>query len=401
MEIKLIETTRVKPYPNNPRVNDNAVKGVAESIKQFGFKQPIVVDGELVVIAGHTRLKAAQRLKLKEIPCVIATELTAEQINAYRILDNKLNEKAEWDIDALKIELDNLSDFSFVPFDVDFSDLIKEEPSTEDDEFNIDAELESEEEPVTKLGDVWICGNHRVLCGDSTSEESYSTLMVGKLADILITDPPYNVNYEGKTKKALKIKNDEFASGSDFLDFLIKFYTCSVGVLKSGGAFYIWHADLEGLNFRKAANEAGLTVRQCLIWCKNTIVMGRQDYHWQHEPCLYGWKDGASHEWFSDRKQSTIIRFNKPSRNSEHPTMKPLELFMYLITNSCRQGGIALDPFLGSGTTLIAAERLKRKCFGIELDPKYCDVICKRFYKETGIIPTRERDGLKFPVEHA
>jgi len=246
-----------------------------------------------------------------------------------------------------------------------------------------DAVPEAPEEPRTRLGDVWILGKHRLLCGDSTNVDAISKLMNGQLADMLLTDPPYNVNYEGKTKEALKIKNDTMDNDS-FRMFLRDAFVSADTVMKQGAVFYIWHADSEGYNFRGAAFDAGWKVRQCLIWKKQTLVMGRQDYHWIHEPCLYGWKEGASHLWASDRKQTTILEFDRPSRSAEHPTMKPVALFEYQMLNNTKGSDIVLDSFGGSGTTLLAAEKNGRQARLMELDPKYCDVIVKRWQEYTG-----------------
>ena len=250
-------------------------------------------------------------------------------------------------------------------------------------------------DPVTKLGDVWILGDNRLLCGDSTSPEDVSRLMGCDLADLWLTDPPYNVAYQGKTKDALTIQNDEMDDES-FRRFLVSAYSAADSVLKEGAAFYIWHADSEGFNFRGACRDVGWKVRECLVWVKNAFVMGRQDYQWKHEPCLYGWKEGASHNWYSDRCQTTVLEFARPNRNGEHPTMKPVELFRYLIANSTRKGQVVLDSFGGSGTTLIACENIGRKACLLELDPVYCDVIVKRWQNLTGQKAYRESDGVAF-----
>lgn len=269
------------------------------------------------------------------------------------------------------------------------------------DDFDESAEVEEEElpeppqEPKSKPGDLWILGNHRLLCGDSTSQEDVARLMGDDRADLWLTDPPYNVSYTGKTKDSLTIQNDEMDDES-FRRFLVSAYFAADSVLKDGASFYIWHADSEGFNFRGACRDIGWKVRECLIWVKNAFVMGRQDYQWKHEPCLYGWKEGASHNWYSDRSQSTVLEFARPSRNGEHPTMKPVELFRYLIGNSTRKGQIVLDSFGGSGTTLIACEDIGRKARLIELDPAYCDVIIERWQNFTGQKAIRESDSVCF-----
>lgn len=378
MEIIKLNINEVIPYPDNPRKNDNAVDAVAESIKQCGYCSPIVIDEDNVILAGHTRLKALKKLKWKEVECVRKTGLTEEQKKKYRILDNKTNELAEWDFDLLEEEIDGL-DFDGFDFGFDFNSDEDDAEIIEDEVPEVDEEIE----PTVKLGDIWQLGRHRLMCGDSTDVSAVAALMNGEEADLLLTDPPYNVAYEGKTKDALTIENDKMESDK-FREFLTSAFTAAVSVLKEGGAFYIWFASREHCNFETALNESGLEVRQELIWKKNTMVLGRQDYQWKHEPCLYGWKDGASHNWYSDRCQTTVLEFNKPARNGEHPTMKPVELFAYQIKNSTKKGETVLDLFGGSGTTIIACEQTGRTGYCMELDPKYCDVIIKRYENLTG-----------------
>ena len=297
--------TEIKPYEKNPRKNDGAVQYVAASIKEFGFKVPIVIDKDGVIVAGHTRYKAAKKLGLNEVPCIVADDLNEEQIKAFRLADNKVAEKAEWDFDLLSSEMDDLFDFDMTVFGFEVEE---EETEVVEDEF----EAEVPEEPYVKLGDVWQLGRHRLMCGDSTSIDNVEKLMGGALADLLITDPPYNVDYEGKTKDSLKIENDNMDDAS-FRQFLVDAFSNADAVMKPGAVFYIWHADSEGYNFRGACRDAGWTVRQCLIWNKNTMVMGRQDYHWKHEPCLYGWKEGAGHLWASDRKHRSALHCSPAS----------------------------------------------------------------------------------------
>lgn len=378
MEIIKLNINEVIPYSNNPRKNDNSVDAVAESIKQCGYCSPIVIDEDNVILAGHTRLKALKKLKWKEVECVRKTGLTEEQKKKYRILDNKTNELAEWDFDLLEEEIDGL-DFDGFDFGFDFN-------SGEDDAEIIEdevPEVNEEIEPTVKLGDIWQLGRHRLMCGDSTDAGTVALLMDGKQADLFLTDPPYNVAYEGKTKDALTIENDKMESDK-FREFLTSAFTAAVSVLKEGGGFYIWFASREHCNFETALNDSGLEVRQELIWKKNSMVLGRQDYQWKHEPCLYGWKDGASHNWYSDRCQTTILEFDKPTRSADHPTMKPVELFAYQIKNSTKKGETVLDLFGGSGTTIIACEQTGRTAYCMELDPKYCDVIIKRYENLTG-----------------
>lgn len=381
----LININDLIPYENNPRINDNAVDAVANSIKEFGFKVPIVVDKNNVIVAGHTRLKAAQKLGLEEVPVIVADDLTEEQIKAFRLADNKVSELADWDFSKLEEELNGL-DMDMSQFNFDMKELSKEfdknKEVTEDD-FDVDEELEKIEEPTSKRGDVFQLDNHYLMCGDSTSKEDVERLMNGNKADLVVTDPPYNVAYEGSTKDKLTIMNDKMTP-EQFKEFLTEAFRQLYEILKEGGAFYIWLSSREQVNFETALNEAGLNVRQQLIWNKNSMTLGRQDYQWKHEPCLYGWKNGASHNWFSDRSQTTVMEFNKPNRNGEHPTMKPLELMGYQITNSSKDGDVVTDLFGGSGSTLIACEQLNRNCYTMELDPKYCDVIIKRWETLTG-----------------
>lgn len=383
MNVQQVKIEKVKPYDKNPRKNKAAVDYVANSIKEFGFQQPIVVDKDMVVIAGHTRLKAAKKLKLKEVPVVIADNLTEEQVKAYRLADNKTAEKAEWDFDLLTDELLSLQDLDFdmeqFGFDFDFGE---DEEAVEDDNWEADVP----EEPISKRGDIWVLGRHRLMCGDSTEAADVALLMDGNKADMLLTDPPYNVDYTGKASEleTRKIKNDKMED-SAFQDFLTSAFENAAENMKAGGVFYIWHADSEGLNFRVACKKAGFQVRQCLIWNKNAMVMGRQDYQWKHEPCLYGWKDGASHLWASDRKQTTVLDFEKPQKNNLHPTMKPIKLFDYQIKNNTKGDDIVLDLFGGSGTTIMAAEQNGRRGFVMEYDPKFVDVIVDRWEQFTGM----------------
>lgn len=387
MKIQEIEIEKLIPYARNSRTHsDDQIAQIAASIKEFGWTNPILVDGEAGIIAGHGRLAAARKLGLKKIPVIELSHLSPTQKKALIIADNKLALNAGWDNQMLALEFEELElegfDLALTGFGEDEIDALKPEQVIEGltDE---DAVPDVPDEPKTKPGDIYQLGNHRLMCGDSTSIADMETLCNGQLVDMWLTDPPYNVAYEGKTKDALKIKNDSMGDDA-FRQFLRDSYVAADVVMKSGAVFYIWHADLEGYNFRGAAKDAGWTVRQCLIWKKSTMVMGRQDYHWRHEPCLYGWKDGAGHLWASDRKQTTILEFNKPSRNGEHPTMKPVELFEYQMLNNTKGGDIVLDSFGGSGTTMIAAEKNGRHARLMELDPKYCDVIVKRWEDFTG-----------------
>lgn len=387
------------PYAANSRTHSDAqVAQIAASIKEFGWTNPILVSGDNSIIAGHGRLLAARKLGMDEVPAIVLDHLSKAQQRALVIADNQLALNAGWDMDMLKAEIEDLKlddfDIDLLGFDEKFLDgLLEPEPSAGlTDE---DAVPETPETPKTVLGDVWVLGNHRLMCGDSTSIEALEKLTEGRLVDMWLTDPPYNVAYEGGTKEKLTIQNDSMGD-DDFRQFLRDAYVAADAVMKAGAVFYIWHADSEGYNFRGAAKDAGWQVRQCLVWKKSSLVMGRQDYHWKHEPCLYGWKDGAAHLWATDRKQTTILEFDKPSRNGEHPTMKPVELFAYQMLNNTKGSDIVLDSFGGSGTTIIAAEKHGRHGRLMELDPKYCDVIIKRWQEFTGKQATHAETGEAF-----
>jgi site-specific DNA-methyltransferase (adenine-specific) len=388
MEIKEVEVTALIPYAKNSRTHDDAqVAQIAASIKEFGWTNPILIDGDKGIIAGHGRLMAARKLKMDKVPVIELNGMTDAQKKAYVIADNRLALNAGWDNAMLTIELQDLEDEGFDLSLTGFDDAeldallnpIEETEGLTDE----DAVPDVPEEPKTKLGDIYILGNHRLMCGDSCSVTDMDKLVNDRQVDMWLTDPPYNVAYEGKTKDALTIQNDSM-DNEGFRQFLRDAYATADTVMKAGAVFYIWHADSEGYNFRGAAHDAGWKVRQCLIWKKSTMVMGRQDYHWKHEPCLYGWKEGAGHLWATDRKQTTILEFDKPNRNKEHPTMKPVALFEYQMLNNTKGGDIILDSFGGSGTTMLAAEKNGRIAYVMELDPKYCDVIVKRWEDFTG-----------------
>lgn len=390
LELIKLKITEIKPYERNARKNDQAVDAVVKSIQQCSYVAPIVLDENYTILAGHTRWKAMKKLGRTECECVIKDGLTEEQKRKYRLLDNKTNELAERDLNILAEELEGL-DFG----DLDLNgESQKKEPEVIEDNYT----PELPEEPKSKLGQVYQLGRHRLMCGDSTNLDNVAKLMDGNLADMLLTDPPYNVNYEGT---AGKIKNDNMKDG-EFREFLRMAFFCAQKNMKPGAAFHIWHADSEGYNFRGACRDVGLVVRQCLIWVKNSLVLGRQDFQWQHEPCLYGenpmdedefdqhepalygWKDGASHRWFKNRKQTTILQFDKPTASKEHPTMKPVLLFNYEMQCNTQQGDSVLDLFGGSGTTIMAAEQNGRKAYVMEFDPKYVDVIIDRWEQFTG-----------------
>ena len=388
------------PYARNSRTHSpEQISQIAASIKEWGFTTPILVDADGQIIAGHGRLLAAQKLGLDEVPTMTAEGWTDAQKKAYVIADNKLALNAGWDNAMLAVEMQELGDLGF---DLDLTGFGKDEigalfPNETTGLTDEDAVPEVPVVPVTVEGDVWLLGRHRLMCGDSTSIDHLERLCDGQLVDIWLTDPPYNVAYEGGTKEKLTIKNDSMGNDA-FRQFLRDAYSAADAVMKKGAVFYIWHADSEGYNFRGAAADIGWAIRQCLIWKKSSLVMGRQDYHWQHEPCLYGWKDGAAHLWAADRKQTTILEFSKPSRNGEHPTMKPVELFEYQMLNNTKGSDLVLDSFAGSGTTAIACEKHGRNARLMELDPKYCDVIIKRWQDFTGQQASLEATGETFEV---
>lgn len=388
-------------FANNSRTHsDEQVEQIVASIRQFGFTSPVLVDEAGSIIAGHGRVLAAQKVGLQEVPVIRLVGLTDEQRRAYVIADNKLALNAGWDDKMLGTEVAFLSEAGF-DLDVlgfgesELNDILglidKANPGLTDP----DASPPVPVTPASVLGDVWVLGKHRVMCGDSCSVPDMGRLVAGQEVDLWLTDPPYNVAYEGKTKDSLKIKNDSMGDDA-FRQFLRDACIAADSVMKSGAVFYIWHADSEGYNFRGACRDAGWVVRQCLIWKKSALVMGRQDYHWKHEPCLYGWKGGAGHLWAADRKQTTVLEFDKPQRNGEHPTMKPVDLFEYQMLNNTKGGDLVLDSFGGSGTTLIAAEKNGRYARLMELDPRYVDVIVKRWQEFTGKSATLEATGQTF-----
>lgn len=381
----MYKINEIFPYDKNPRINDNAIEKVKESIKEFGFTNPILIDNNNVIVAGHTRYKASMELGLQEVPCVVLHDLTNEQIKAYRLVDNKTAEFAEWDFQLLDEELESILDIdmSDFGFDLDFENTYGE---TSDELQDVEANEDLEEESITvKRGDVWKLGEHYLFCCDSTIENNVEKIKqyVGNGADLIVTDPPYNVAYEGKTKDALKIQNDNM-DNQQFKNFLLEAYKAMNTLSRKGASIYVFHADLEGANFRSALVESGFLLKQCCIWIKNIFVIGRQDYQWKHEPILYGWKEGAAHSWYGDRKQTTTWFFDKPLANREHPTMKPIDLIAYPIKNSSKEGDLVLDIFGGSGSTLLACEQLNRRCVTSEIEPKYAQVIINRWEELTG-----------------
>lgn len=381
LKIEYLSVNDLMPYEKNARKHDKkSVDVIKASIEQFGMNDPIGIWGDKnIIIEGHGRLMACKELKIDKVPCIRLDDLTDEQRRAYMLAHNKTTEISDWDFDLLSAELADIEDINMEDFGFDLVDIEEEREIVEDEV----PEMDETKEPTAKLGDIWELGEHRLMCGDSTDKGNVELLMNGNKADMVITDPPYNVNYEGKTKDALKIENDN-KSSEEFFRFLTSAFSCIEYALKEGGAFYVWFASWEHINFENALNGVGLIVREELVWIKNSLVLGRQDYQWRHEPCLYGWKDGASHNWYSNRSQTTVLEFNRPTANKEHPTMKPVELFAYQIKNSSKKNDIVLDIFGGSGTTIIACEQIGRKGYVMELDPRYCDVIIKRWETLTG-----------------
>lgn len=395
-EMQLVAVSKLVPYVNNARThNSQQITKLRSSLREFGFINPVIIDREYNVIAGHGRILAAKEEGIEQVPCVFVDYLTPAQKKAYILADNRMAMDAGWDEELLRVEIEALQAESFdvglTGFDEkDIAELFAgEDGDAQDDDFDVDEELQKP--PVSKCGDVWLLGNHRLICRDSTKEETYAVLMDGKKANLVVTDPPYNVNYEGS---AGKIQNDNMANDK-FYQFLLATFLNMEKAMADDASIYVFHADTEGLNFRKAFSDAGFYLSGTCIWKKQSLVLGRSPYQWQHEPCLYGWKKKGRHQWYSDRKQTTIWEFDKPKKNGDHPTMKPIPLIAYPIKNSSMSNCIILDPFGGSGSTLIACEQLGRICHTIELDEKYCDVIVKRYIEQVGSADTVSviRDG--------
>lgn len=427
LKIEYVSLESLRPYEKNARSHGKEdLKAIINSIQEFGFNDPIGVWHDIIV-EGHGRWMAAKELKMETVPILRLDELTDEQRKAYALAHNKTAELSGWDFDVLATELKDLADFDMSQFGFDMAAVGEEEGEVQDDDFV----EELPKSATTQLGDIFKMGGHYLICGDSTKEETIKNLLQGQQVDLLVTDPPYNVDYVGKTKDALKIENDKKSDG-DFHKLLVDAFKAADQVMRPGAAFYIWHADSEGYNFRGACREIGWQVRQCLIWNKNTFVLGRQDYQWKHEPCLYGWKDGAAHYFVDDRTQSTVfedkghdidhmkkeemkallkelfedkisttvMEEDKPSRSAEHPTMKPIKLLARQIKNSSKKGENVLDIFGGSGSTLITCEQLGRHCFTVELDPKYCDVIIKRWEDFTGQQAVKINDEIEMEKQN-
>ena len=384
MQYYLADVSELIPYVRNARTHSEAqVAQIAASIREFGFLSPILVAEDNTILAGHGRLAAALKLGLKKVPCVKENHLTETQKRAYIIADNKLSLNAGWDSELLAVELSELegADFNLdlLGFDeAELSSIFDADKDVSDDDFDVEKELE--EPCFSKTGDIWTLGRHRVICGDATKLETYKTLLENTKVNLVVTDPPYNVNYEGS---AGKIKNDNMENDK-FYQFLFNSFVNMEQAMADDASIYVFHADTEGLNFRKAFQDAGFYLSGCCIWKKPSLVLGRSPYQWQHEPCLYGWKKKGKHKWYAGRKETSVWEFEKPKKNADHPTMKPIALLAYPIKNSSMTNSLVLDPFAGSGSTLIACEQTGRICYAIELDEKYCDVIVKRYIEQVG-----------------
>lgn len=386
MEIKELPLKELKPAAYNPRKKlkkgDKEYEKIKQSLLKFGYVDPIIVNEDLTVIGGHQRLTVLKDLDYETAKCVIV-DLPKEDEKALNIALNKIT--GQWDEALLADLLLDLqeSDFNldltgFEPPEID--DILSNVHDKELSEDEFDVEEELKKPTVSRNGDIWQLGKHRVICGDSTKAETYKQLLDDRKANLVVTDPPYNVDVE---ETAGKILNDNMSDG-DFYQFLLSMFTQVENHMENDASIYVFHADTEGLNFRKAFKDAGFYLSGCCIWKKNSLVLGRSPYQWQHEPCLYGWKKKGKHQWFSDRKQTTIWEYDRPKSSKDHPTMKPIQLMAYPIQNSSMRGTIVLDPFLGSGSTLIAADQTGRVCYGIELDEKFVDVIVKRYIEVTG-----------------
>lgn len=382
-EMQLVSVAKLIPYQNNARTHSpEQIRKLRSSLREFGFVNPVIIDRDYNVIAGHGRIAAAREEGITEVPCVFVDHLTEAQKKAYILADNRMALDAGWDEELLRVELEALEEMGFdlgmTGFDEkELAALFPTEEAKEDD-FDVEAELQKP--TFTKSGDLWTLGRHRLVCGDSTKEETYAVLMDGVKANLVITDPPYNVNYEGS---AGKIKNDNMANDK-FYEFLLAAFKNMESVMASDASIYVFHADTEGLNFRRAFADAGFYLSGCCIWKKQSLVLGRSPYQWQHEPVLYGWKKNGKHQWYTGRKETTIWEFDKPKKNGDHPTMKPIPLLAYPIGNSSMANSVVLDPFGGSGSTLIACEQTDRICKTIELDEKFCDVIVNRYIEQVG-----------------
>ena len=386
-DMQLVPISKLVPYVNNARTHSpEQVMKLRSSLREFGFINPIIIDRDYGIIAGHGRLLAAKEEGITEVPCVFVDYLTEAQKKAYILADNRMAMDAGWDEELLRVEIEALQgeafDVSLTGFDEkELADLFKDgsDSDAEDDDYDLSAALEKA--AFVERGDLWTVGRHRLMCGDATSAEDVATLMDGRKANLILTDPPYGVSF--KSSSGLTIQNDSMKD-EEFYHFLLDSFKNMADHLEKGGAAYVFHADTEGLNFRRAFIDAGFHLAGCCIWVKDSLVLGRSDYQWQHEPVLYGFMQNGKHPWYSDRKQTTIWNFAKPKRNANHPTSKPLDLLGYPIGNSTQENAIVIDTFGGSGSTLMACEQMNRTCCTMELDEKYASVILRRYVDDTG-----------------
>ena len=398
----LVALEKLIPYVNNARTHSpEQIKKLRSSIREFGFINPVIIDDKYNIIAGHGRVMAAKEEGINDVPCVFVDYLTEAQKKAYIIADNRMAMDAGWDEQLLKVELESLQDEAFdlslTGFDdKEIADFFKSDDEAVDDEYDVTAALE--QASFVNKGDRWIVGRHVLYCGDATNEEDVDKLMEGKKANLILTDPPYGVNF--KSTNGLTIKNDKMKE-DEFYEFLLTSFNNMVKHSEAGASAYIFHADTESVNFRKAFREAGFHLANCCVWVKNHFVLGRSDYHWQHEPILFGFLKNGKHSWYSDRSQTTVWNFKKPNRSDIHPTTKPIDLMAYPIGNSTQANAIVIDLFGGSGSTLMACEQINRICYTMELDEKYASVILRRYVEMTG---DREnvycyRDGVKYTFD--
>ena len=385
-DMQLVSITKLVPYVNNARTHSpEQINKLRSSLREFGFINPVIIDRDYGIIAGHGRVLAAKEEGITEVPCVFADFLSDAQKKAYILADNRMALDAGWDEEMLRVEIEALQDADFdiglTGFDEkELTDLFKgDEPDIEDDDYDLTAALEKAS--FVERGDIWVVGRHRLMCGDATDPADVDKLMDGKRANLVLTDPPYGVSF--KSSSGLTIQNDSMKN-EEFYNLLKKAFENMVAHLEPGGAGYVFHADTEGLNFRQAFIDAGFHLAGCCIWVKDSLVLGRSDYQWQHEPILYGFLKNGKHNWYSDRKQTTIWNFKKPKRNENHPTSKPLDLLGYPLKNSSQENAIVIDTFGGSGSTLMACHGLNRICYTMELDEKYASVILRRYVDDTG-----------------
>ena len=399
-EMQLVPITKLVPYVNNARTHSpEQINKLRSSLREFGFINPVIIDRDYGVIAGHGRILAAKEEHIPEVPCVFADHLTEAQKKAYIIADNRMAMDAGWDEELLRVEIEALQGMDFDPLltgfdEKELSKLFDDGKDVTEDGFDLAVALENAS--FVERGDVWTVGRHRLVCGDATNADDVALLMNGKRANLLLTDPPYGVSF--KSADGLTIQNDSLKN-EEFYTFLLSAFKNAADHMEKGGAAYVFHADTEGLNFRKAFIDAGFHLAGCCIWVKDSLVLGRSDYQWQHEPVLYGFLQNGKHAWYSDRKQTTVWQFAKPKRNENHPTSKPLDLLGYPIGNSTQENAVVLDPFGGSGSTMMACQQMNRVCCMMELDEKYASVILRRAV-ENGVAPEGifvERGGEKIP----